>query len=69
MYCHVSILVATWLKNWVGDQKCNKNQNRGTEVFDFKIGGSKSHFWQNRGTKSAIKPNNNNKLKQSTWYD
>jgi hypothetical protein len=26
----------------VGDQKCNKGQNRGTKMFDLKIGGPKS---------------------------
>jgi hypothetical protein len=44
----------------VGDQKCKTNQNRGTKMFDFKIGGPKLQNMQNRETKNAIKPKNNN---------
>jgi hypothetical protein len=36
-----------------------KNENMGTKKFVFKIGGPKLHFSENRGTKSAFKPNFN----------
>jgi uncharacterized membrane protein YebE (DUF533 family) len=39
-----------------GPKVQKKKQNRGTIMFDFKIGGLKSLILQNRGTKSAIKP-------------
>jgi hypothetical protein len=59
MYCHISSFYASWVENREGDQKCKKNQNRGAVMFDFKIGGPKLLILQNRGTKSAIKPNKN----------
>jgi hypothetical protein len=47
---------ANLLKNGVGDQKCQQNQNRGVRMFDFKIREPKSQILQNRGTRTAIKP-------------
>jgi hypothetical protein len=40
----------------VRDQKCNKCQNRGAKIFDFKIGRSKLQILENRGTETTIKP-------------
>jgi hypothetical protein len=57
MYCHISSFYVSWVENREGDQKCKKNQNRGARLFDFKIEGPNLQNLQNRGTKTAIKPN------------